>query len=347
MSVAAAGAPPSGPPAPPQRALGTQGLRVSAVGLGCGGMSPARGLPGLYGPPDEAECLATIRRSLDLGCNLIDTAEMYGPFHNESLVGRAIQGRRDEAVVCTKFGFRYDADGGLLAADSSPAHVRASVEGSLKRLGIDTIDLLYQHRIDRTVPIEETVGAMGELVRAGKVRAIGLCEVSAATVRRAHATFPLSAVQSEWSLWERGVEDGLLPVLRELGIGFVAYSPVGRGFLAGTADKAQVAQDGRRAYPRFQGDNYDRNLSLLVRLREIGDAVGATPAQLCIAWLLDQGPDVVPIPGTKRRRWLDENVAAAGLVLDDATRRALADAFPPGVAAGDRYNPALAQYVDR
>lgn len=331
----------------PQRRIGSQGLVAGAVGLGCGGMSPARGLPGLYGPPDEAECVATIQRAVDLGVTLIDTAEMYGPFHNERLVGRALRGRRDEVVLCTKVGFRYDSPEGMPIPDSSPAHLKASVDGCLQRLGVETIDLLYQHRIDRTVPIEETVGAMGELVRAGKVRGIGLSEVGAATIRRAHAAFPLSAVQSEWSLWERGVEQEVMLALRELGIGFVAYSPVGRGFLAGSAPREQVAQDGRRAYPRFQGENYDRNLSLLERLQALAARIDATPAQLAIAWLLDQGPDVLPIPGTKRRTYLEQNAAAASIVLDDGMRQALADAFPPGAAAGDRYNPEMDRYVDR
>ena len=301
----------------------------------------------MYGPPDEAECIATIQRALDLGANLLDTAEMYGPFHNESLVGRALVGRREHAVVSTKFGFRYDLNGNLADTDSSPAHVKRSVDGSLARLGIDCIDLLYQHRIDRKVPIEDTVGAMSDLVREGKVRYLGLSEVSVQTIRRAHAVHPLSAVETEYSPWEREPEQAVLPVLRELGIGFVAYSPLGRGFLAGSAPREQVDKDARSAYPRFQGENYDRNAVLARRLHDFAAQRGLTASQLALGWLLAMSPDIVPIPGTKRRRWLEENVQAAEVVLDDHAMAWFEAVFPIGVAAGERYNPALYAYVDR
>ena len=330
-----------------RRRLGRQGLWVAAIGLGCGGMSPARGLPGLYGPPDEAECIATIRRAIDLGVNLFDTAEMYGPFHNEELLGRAIRGQRGCVVLSTKFGFRYDAQGNLAAADSSPAHVRRSVEGSLKRLGTDCIDLIYQHRIDRAVPIEDTVGAMAALVREGKARYIGLSEVGPATIRRAHVVHPLSVVETEYSLWERGPEREILPTLRKLGIGFVAYAPVGRGFLAGSAGREQVAGDARKAYPRFQGENYERNLGLLEKLKNFAQLKSATTAQVALAWLLAKGDDIVPIPGTKRRSYVEENVAAAAIGLDAGHMEWLEREFPPGIAAGERYNDALYAYVDR
>ncbi len=330
-----------------RRKLGSAGLEVGALGLGCGGMSPARGLPGMYGAPDEAECIETIRRALALGSDLIDTAEMYGPFHNEDLVGRAIKGMRNKAVISTKFGFRFDANGNLADADSSALHVKASVEGSLRRLGIDCIDLLYQHRIDRKVPIEETVGAMSDLVREGKVRFLGLSEAGPQTIRRAHAVHALSAVETEYSLWEREPEVQVLPVLRELGIGFVAYSPVGRGFLAGTASREQVQSDARAAYPRFQGKNYDRNLVLLEKLQAFASERGITAAQASLAWLLHKGEDIVPIPGTKRRRWLEENVAAADVRFGEEELSWFEREFAPGVAAGERYNPMLYAYVDR
>ena len=330
-----------------KRALGTQGLRVAALGLGCGGMSPARGLPGLYGPPDEAECLATIQRAIDLGVELFDTAEMYGPYHNEELLGRAIRGRRERVVLSTKFGFRYDAQGSPHVTDSSPAHVRRSVEGSLKRLGVDCIDLIYQHRIDRDTPIEETVGAMAALVRDGKARYIGLSEVGPATIRRAHAVHPLSVIETEYSLWEREPEREILPTLRSLGIGFVPYAPLGRGFLAASAGREQVNSDARKAYPRFQGENYDRNLSLLEKLKAFAARKSATPAQVSLAWLLAKGDDIVPIPGTKRRKYLEENVAAAALRLERADIVWLDREFAPGVAAGARYSDVLDAYVDR
>src|SRR5581483_5746721 len=279
-----------------RRSLGAEGLVVGALGLGCMGMT------GLYGVPDERESVATIHRALELGVDMLDTSDAYGPYTNEELVGRSIAGRRDRAVVATKFGMTYEPDGSM-GVDGRPEHVRAAVEASLRRLRIETIDLLYQHRLDRGVPIEETVGAMAGLVREGKVRFLGLSEVGAETVRRAHAVHPISAVQSEYSLWTREVEDEILPALRALGIGFVAYSPLGRGFLTGRFRSAGDFAEGdvrQSRYPRFGGENFARNLKLLDRVSELAAAKGVTPAQLAIAWVLAQGDDVVPIPGTKR-----------------------------------------------
>ena len=317
-----------------KRRLGSQGLEVSAEGLGCMGMSE------FYGPTDEAEAIATIHRALALGINFLDTADMYGPFTNERLVGRALAGRRDEVVLATKFGNERREDGSWLGVNGRPEYVRSACDASLARLGVDHIDLYYQHRVDKTVPIEETVGAMAALVGEGKVRVLGLSEASPATIRRAHAVHPLTALQTEYSLWSRDPEQAILPVLRELGIGFVAYSPLGRGFLAGRfrgPDDLSDEGDFRSRHPRFRDDNLMRNLELLGRLEEIARDKGATPAQLALAWVLHRGADVVPIPGTKQRRYVEENVAAAALELSGDELVRLDAALPPGAAAGQRY----------
>jgi aryl-alcohol dehydrogenase-like predicted oxidoreductase len=309
-------------------------LAVSTVGLGCMGMSE------FYGQPDEAESIATIHRALDLGVTFLDTADMYGPFTNEQLVGRAISRRRDEVVLATKFGNVRDPDNPTKRRiDGSPAYVRSACDASLRRLGVDHVDLYYQHRVDPSVAIEETVGAMAELVTAGKVRRLGLSEASASTIRRAHATHPITALQSEYSLWTRDVEDEILPTLRELGIGLVPYSPLGRGFLTGTIESTDSldADDFRRNNPRFQGSALESNLSLLATVRGLAEGKGVTPAQLALAWVLAQGDDVVPIPGTKRVRYLEENVAAASVELTDADLGALADAVPREQVVGERY----------
>ncbi|MGH7672642.1 MAG: aldo/keto reductase [Gemmatimonadales bacterium] len=316
-----------------QRTFGAQGLVVSALGLGCMGMSE------FYGPADEAESLATIHRAIELGITLLDTADMYGPFTNEILVGRAIRGRRDRVVLATKFGNVRGPDGEFLGVNGRPEYVRAACDASLGRLGVDHIDLYYQHRVDRTVPIEDTVGAMADLVRQGKVRYLGLSEASPATIRRAHRIHPVSALQTEYSLWSRDPEDEVLPTCRELGIGFVAYSPIGRGFLTGRFKTFEdlPAGDWRRSNPRFQGANFQKNLDLVARVEQIAREKGCTPSQLALAWLLAQGPDIVPIPGTKHRAFLEENARAAGLHLTAADVRRLAEVAPKGVAAGERY----------
>ena len=316
-----------------QRRLGTQGLVVSELGLGCMGMSE------FYGPTDEVESIATIHRGLELGVNFLDTADAYGPFRNEELVGRAIRGRRDDVVLATKFGIVRTEDGSFAGVNGRPEYVRSACEASLRRLGVDRIDLYYQHRVDRSVPIEETVGAMGEVVREGKVRWLGLSEASPETVRRAHAVHPISALQTEYSLWSRDPEDEILPAVRELRIGFVAYSPLGRGFLTGGIRSFEdlAPDDWRRGSPRFQGENFRKNLELVDRVNEIAAEKGVTPAQLALAWLLAQGTDIVPIPGTKRRRYLEENVAATAIELTPAELARIEEAAPPGVAAGQRY----------
>jgi aryl-alcohol dehydrogenase-like predicted oxidoreductase len=318
-----------------KRRLGSQGLEVSAEGLGCMGMSQS------YGPADEAESIATIHRALELGVTFLDTADMYGPFTNERLVGRAIAGRRDEVVLATKFGNERREDGSWIGVNGRPEYVRRCCDASLERLGIDHIDLYYQHRVDTTVPVEETWGTMSELVAAGKVRCLGISEAAPATIRRAHATHPITAVQSEYSLFTREPEAEVLPTCRELGIGFVPYSPLGRGVLSGTVTSTAQFRPGdfRASAPRFQGENFDRNLELVARLTAVAERKGCTPAQLALAWVLAQGADVVPIPGTKRRRFLEENVAALSVELapdDIATIEAIA---PPGAAVGDRYAP--------
>jgi len=317
-----------------KRTLGSQGLEVSSEGLGCMGMSE------FYGPSDETEAIATIQRALDLGVTLLDTADIYGPFTNERLVGRALAKRRDEVMLATKFGNERRADGSWVGVNGRPEYVRAACEASLERLGVETIDLYYQHRVDKTVPIEETVGAMAALVGEGKVRYLGLSEASPATIRRAHAVHPISALQTEYSLWARDPEKEILPTVRELGIGFVAYSPLGRGFLAGRfrgPDDLRDEGDFRSRHPRFQDDNLARNLELLQGLDEIAADKGVTSAQLALAWVLHRGADVVPIPGTKRRRYLEENVAAAALELSDDELERLDRALPPGATAGQRY----------
>jgi aryl-alcohol dehydrogenase-like predicted oxidoreductase len=279
-----------------KRTLGAQGLTVSALGLGCMGMSWA------YGAADETEATATLHRAIDLGIDFFDTAEVYGPYENEKLVGRALKGRRDQVVIATKFGFKI-TDGAITGTDSRPENVKAVAEASLKRLGVEVIDLLYQHRVDPAVPIEDTVGAMADLVKAGKVRFLGLSEAGGRNIRRAHAVHPISALQSEYSLWERGVEAEILPTIRQLGIGFVPYSPLGRGFLTGVAQRAEELpeDDFRRTQPRIQGENFDLNMRVVDTAKAIGAAKGATPSQVALAWVLAQGQDVVPIPGTKRR----------------------------------------------
>jgi aryl-alcohol dehydrogenase-like predicted oxidoreductase len=316
-----------------RRKLGSQGLEVSALGLGCMGMSD------FYGPTDEKEAVATLERALDLGVTFLDTADMYGPFKNEELLGRFLKGRRDRVVLATKFGNRRAADGSFLGISGKPAYVREACDASLRRLGVETIDLYYQHRVDPTVPIEETVGAMAELVKAGKVRFLGLSEAGPATIRRAHAVHPISALQTEYSLWTRDPEPEILPTVRALGIGFVAYSPLGRGFLTGrihAADDLDPA-DWRRQNPRFQGENLKANLALVARVEALAKEKGITAAQLALAWLLSRGQDVVPIPGTRKRTRLEENAAAAAVRLEPAELARLDAAAPPGAAAGTRY----------
>ncbi|MGD0483155.1 MAG: aldo/keto reductase [Gemmatimonadales bacterium] len=326
------------------RTLGTQGLTVTALGLGCMGMSE------FYGAADEVESVATIHRALDLGIAFLDTADMYGPYRNEELVGKALRGRRDRVVLATKFGIvRSATDPSVRGVNGRPEYVRQSCEGSLKRLGTDHIDLYYQHRVDTMVPIEDTVGAMAELVREGKVRFLGLSEAGAATIRRAHAVHPITALQSEYSLWTRDPEPEILPTLRELGIGFVAYSPLGRGFLTGRIRSADdlAPDDFRRNSPRFQGENFRKNLELVERVEALARSRGVTAGQLALAWVAAQGRDIVPIPGTTRRKHLEENVAAMDLVLLPQELDALNSAVPPGAASGLRYLQAAMGSLNR
>jgi aryl-alcohol dehydrogenase-like predicted oxidoreductase len=328
----------------PMRKLGRQGLEVSMIGLGCMGMSQS------YGPADEAESIATLHRALALGCNFLDTAEVYGPFTNEELLGRALQGRWAEVVIASKFGFRLE--GGKQVGnerDSRPEHIREAVEGSLRRLRTDHIDLLYQHRIDPAVPIEEVAGAVGELVKSGKVRFFGLSEAGKANIRRAHAVHPVSALQSEYSLWERNLEPEIIPLLRELGIGLVPFSPLGRGFLTGEVKRAEEypQNDFRRNDPRYQGENFDANMQAARTVRDIAAAKSAKPGQIALAWLLRKGDDIVPIPGTKRRHYLEENVAAASIELDSADMQALDAALDPAKVSGKRYGERMMTMVDR
>lgn len=315
-----------------ERTLG-QGLKVSAQGLGCMGMSE------FYGVGDDVESLATIHEALDLGVSFIDTADMYGPYKNEVLVGKAIVGRRDEVVLATKFGNQRGDDGSFLGVNGKPEYVLKSCDDSLKRLGVDYIDLYYQHRVDRTVPIEETWGAMKSLVEAGKVRHLGISEASPQTIEKAHAVHPMSAVQSEYSLWTRDPEDGVLAMCRKLGIGFVAYSPLGRGFLTNDVDSVGTGEkDFRKMYPRFNGEARDENKKLVMAMDQIASEKGVTLAQLSLAWVLAKGDDIVPIPGTKRRKWLRENVGALDVVLTTDEVAALEAAVPRDKVVGDRYS---------
>ena len=327
-----------------QRKLGNQGLTVSALGLGCMGMSE------FYGSRDDKESLATIHRALELGVTLLDTADIYGPFLNEELVGQAIKGRRGAVVLATKFGIvRSPTDPQVRGINGRPDYVRVACEASLKRLGVETIDLYYQHRVDPNTPIEDTVGALAELVWAGKVRFIGLSEAGPQTVRRAHAVHPLSAVQTEYSLWTRDPEDAVLPTCRELGIDFVAYSPLGRGFLTGHIKRFEDLPDNdyRRQTPRFQGENFQRNLDLVARIEAIAAEKGRTPAQLALAWVLAQSEDIVPIPGTKRRTYLEQNLGALEIELSATEMERINAVALPGIAAGLRYPEAMLQLVNR
>lgn len=326
-----------------QRKLGQQGLTVSTLGLGCMGMSE------FYGTRDDAESIATIHRALELGVNLLDTADMYGCGENEKLVGRAIKDRRQEVMLATKFGNMRDEKGNYLGVNGKPEYVRACCDASLQRLGIEQIDLYYQHRVDPNVPIEETVGAMSELVRAGKVRFLGLSEAAPETIRRANKVHPISALQTEYSLWTRDVETEILPLCRALGIGFVPYSPLGRGFLTGNIKKFEdlPPNDWRRNSPRFQGENFESNLRLSGRIAALARLKKCTPAQLALAWVVAQGEDIVPIPGTKRRKYLEENIAALNVELSPADLKEISEAAPIGAAAGTRYPEASMRAVNR
>jgi aryl-alcohol dehydrogenase-like predicted oxidoreductase len=332
------------------RTLGTQGLTVSALGLGCMGMTYAYGAPE---DRDERESVATIHRALELGVTFFDTAEAYGPYANEELLARALKafggGARDRVVIATKFGFTFDNNGAISGMDSRPAHIREAVEGSLRRLQTDHIDLLYQHRVDPAVPIEDVAGAMAGLVREGKVRFLGLSEAGERTIRRAHAVHPISALQSEYSLWERNLEPRLIPLLRELGIGLVPFAPLGRGFLAGNVKRAEEYPEGdyRRGDPRYQGENFDANMRAASVVRDLAARKGATAGQIALAWLLHKGPDIVPIPGTKRRKYLEENVAAADVRLTPDEMATLDAALAPEKVAGPRYNEKQMAQVDR
>ena len=313
-----------------RRKLGSQGLEVSELGLGCMGMSQ------FYGPRDDDESRATLERAIELGITFFDTANVYGVGHNEELVGKILKKYRDRVTIATKFANKVLPDG-KRAIDGRPEYVRSACDASLKRLGVDYIDLYYQHRVDKNVPIEETVGAMADLVRQGKVRYLGLSEAGAKTIRRAHATHPITALQSEYSLWTRDYEDEVIPTLRELGIGFVPFSPLGRGFLSGTVRDLPADDMRRLISPRFENENMEANLKVVDRIREIAQEKGITPSQLALAWVLAQGKDMVPIPGTKRRTYLEENIAAAGIRLSKSDLARIEEAAPKGFAAGGRY----------
>ena len=327
-----------------KRTLGSQGLSVPSIGLGCMGMSQS------YGPAVEAESIATLHRALELGCNFFDTAEVYGPFANEELLGKAFKGLRDKVTIATKFGFKI-VDGKQVGVelDSRPSHIREAVEGSLKRLQTDHIDLLYQHRVDPSVPMADVAGAVGELVKAGKVRYFGLSEAGVSNIRKAHAVCPLTAVQSEYSLWERNLEGDVIPLLRELGIGLVPFSPLGRGFLTGAVKRAEEypVGDFRRGDPRYQGTNFDNNMKAAAIVRDIAAQINAKPGQVALAWLLAKGEDIVPIPGTKRVKYLEENLAAADITLSAAQMKLLDDALAPSKISGPRYNPTVMKTIDR
>ena len=325
-----------------KRRLGNQGLEVGAIGLGCMGMSQS------YGPADETESIATLHRAIELGCDFFDTAENYGPFTNEDLLGKAFADRRDKVKIATKFGSKFDGDR-IVGMDSRPENIVRVVEGCLKRLQTDHIDLLYQHRLDRTVPIEDVAGTVGDLVKQGKALYFGLSEVGIANLRRAHAVHPVSALQSEYSLWERNLEPEIIPVLRELGIGLVPFCPLGRGFLAGGVKRAEdyLEGDTRRIDPRYQGENYDANMAAAQIVFDIAETKGTTPAQIALAWLLHKGDDIVPIPGTKRRTYLEQNLAADAIRLDDAELKRLDAALEAGTVSGNRYADWVLATIDR